>query len=151
MRPSLSETMLTVAHVLANRSTCVRRKVGCVLTDMKGRILSAGYNGVPSGWTHCTSVASECPGAKEPSGEGYEKCQAIHAEQNALLFCNDIDKIFTCYVTTAPCMHCVKMLLNTQCQAIVYMEDHVTAKESLEVWRRAGRLALSLEELQNES
>lgn len=65
-------------------------------------------------------------------------CQAIHAEQNALLQCRDVYAIHTAYVTASPCMTCVKLLLNTSCERIVYVEEypHSAARD---LWTGAGR------------
>ena len=120
MRPTRHETMMNIARTIAQRSTCARRQVGCVLTDVYGRVLSMGHNGVPRNWLHCTE--HPCAGVEHHSGVGLEICQAIHAEQNALLFCSDIAKIRICYVTTSPCPHCVKMLLNTEVRMVLYDE-----------------------------
>lgn len=121
-RPSRHETMLKLANTIAERSTCGRRQVGCVITDENGRVISMGHNGVAKGQVHCTELP--CPGANCPSGTGLDLCQAIHAEQNALLFCPDVMKIHACYVTASPCVHCVKMLLNTSCQEIHFLEEY---------------------------
>ena len=102
---------MTVAKVMSRRSTCARRMVGCVITSHNNQILSTGYNGVPTKWEHCTKVA--CPGAKFASGQGLNSCVAVHAEINALVQCGNIDKAHHIYVTTAPCVSCVKALINT--------------------------------------
>ncbi len=148
MRPTRDQWALEVARVTAKRSTCLRRNVGCVLLDAKGHVLSTGYNGVASGLPHCNEPASwvgevkypfACEGAASPSGTNLDGCQAIHAEQNALLQCRDPYAIDTCYVTTSPCMTCVKLLLNTSCRRIVFSEAY-PHKEAGELWTRAGRL-----------
>lgn len=136
LRPSFDETWLEVAQVLAKRGTCVRRKVGCVLTDRNGICLGTGYNGTGRLQPHC--ISSRCSGATLLSGTGLDNCLAIHAEQNALLSCVDTSKIHNCYTTTAPCIQCVKMLLNTECQNIIFMEEypHLDTKN---IWEKAGR------------
>jgi len=116
MRPDLATVMLAIAACLAQRATCSKLAVGCVLVDRQGRIIGSGYNGVPRGMTHCTDVA--CAGFSAPKGS--DTCIAVHAEQNALLVCRDPEQIETCYTTHAPCLRCTKMLLNTSCEAIVY-------------------------------
>jgi dCMP deaminase len=80
-----------------------------------------------------------CAGAEAPSGQSLDACQAIHAEQNALLQCPDIHAISACYVTASPCMTCTKLLLNTSCVRIVYLDEypHSAARE---LWESAGRL-----------
>lgn len=129
---------MDIALVTRRRATCARRQVGCVLLNERGHILATGYNGVAAGQPHCTD--QNCPGAGLPSGQGLESCQAIHAEQNALLQCPDVYKIHTAIVTTAPCVTCTKLLLNTSCQRIVYFEDYPQAEAAKKLWVSAGRL-----------
>ncbi len=56
MRIDRDEWGLQIAEVTALRGTCLRRRVGCVLVDAEGRVLSTGYNGVPRGVPHCNDV-----------------------------------------------------------------------------------------------
>lgn len=122
MRPTIHETMMNIAEVISKRSTCSRREVGCVLVDENNRVLSVGHNGVAKGTRHCTD--QPCPGAHCPSGTGLDLCEAIHAEQNSLLFCPDIMKIRSAYITASPCVSCVKMLMNTACKEIYFKEEY---------------------------
>jgi len=137
MRPDWDTYFLRIAEIVASRATCCRRAVGCVLVDHRMRVLATGYNGRPRGWPHC--IEAPCAGAAAPSGEALDACEAIHAEQNALLQCPDVDAIDTCYVTTPPCIHCVKLLLNTGCRRIVCAGDYPHAERSRELWERDGR------------
>lgn len=121
----------------ATRGTCPRRQVGCVLVDRNNRVLSIGYNGTPPGMPHCTD--EPCAGAECPSGEGLDKCEATHAEQSALIACRDIHSIHTAYVTTSPCIHCIKLLLQTACKRIVFNQDYPHADVSRKLWEKAGR------------
>lgn len=122
-RPSRDIRMLAVALETAKGSTCARRTVGCILVDARGKVLATGYNGPASGLPHCNE-GSPCPGASLPSGEGLDLCEAIHAEQNALLQCADVRQIDTCYCTCSPCVTCVKLLLNTSCRRIVFLDEY---------------------------
>lgn len=116
--------MITAA-IHAQRSTCARRQVGCVLTNAKGHILATGFNGVASGMPHCRELTtSKCPGADAKSGADLDSCYAIHAETNALLQCPDVWSIDTAYCTSLPCIHCLKLLMNTSCNRIVYIEGY---------------------------
>ena len=135
-RPTLDVTGLRSALVWAGRGTCRRRKVGCVLVDRRGHTLATGYNGRPSGWTHC--LDEPCPGSHAASGTELSGCEAIHAEANALLQCTRVHEIETAYCTTAPCVECVKLLLNTSCQRIVFLEDYPHSAVSRERWTRDG-------------
>ncbi len=149
MRPSRDEWAMRLALLTAQRTTCCRRAVGCVLLNARGHVLATGYNGVAAGLPHCNEVDDlgfgpiihphACSGANAPSGTNLDGCQAIHAEQNAMLQCKDVYSIHTCYVTASPCMTCVKLLLNTSCERIVYVEEypHSAAKD---LWTGAGRV-----------
>jgi dCMP deaminase len=128
--------MLKIAEVLSWRGTCVKLAVGCVLVDEHNRIIGAGYNGVPRGLPHCFGEQS-CPGAS--MAKGSDTCEAVHAEQNALLTCRSIDHLATAYVTHAPCLRCTKTLLNTNCNAIVFTEDSFVEPAAENLWRKAGR------------
>jgi dCMP deaminase len=146
-RPPRHLVMMELATVIAQRSTCRRRRVGCVLTDAWGRVLSMGHNGVPMGMTHCTD--EPCPGADLPSGTGLDECSSAHAEVNSLLFCPDPMRIDTCWVTASPCVHCVKLLMNTTCRTIVYL-DKYPHDRSRELWTADNRLMLPRRWLQLE-
>ena len=56
-RPSKDEYFLRMAALVAERSTCLRRAVGCVLVDARGHVLATGYNGVAAGQPHCNEVS----------------------------------------------------------------------------------------------
>lgn len=45
---------MEIAEIVSKRSTCIKRKVGAILIK-DNHILSTGYNGAPSGFTHCTA------------------------------------------------------------------------------------------------
>ena len=79
---------LRMALLVSERGTCVRRKVGCILVNKKNHVLATGYNGNPSGFSHC--LDNPCKGANSTSGKDLDKCEAIHAEQNTLLQCKDV-------------------------------------------------------------
>lgn len=128
---------LELAVVTAKRSTCVRRQVGCVLLNERGHVVATGYNGVAAGLEHC--IDNPCPGSRMKSGTGLDDCQAIHAEQNALLQCRNVYEIDVAYVTTSPCITCVKLLLNTSCKRIVYLEEYSHAQSKL-IWTKTGRI-----------
>lgn len=141
MRVEKDEFFLQMAELIAKQATCSRRNVGAVLVNKLGHVLSTGFNGTARGFKHCTE--EPCAGSLYGSGQGLDKCEAIHAEQNALLQCTDVEDIETCYTTTFPCIHCIKLLLNTGCTRIVYRDDynHPRAKE---LWKLANKTELQL-------
>ena len=131
-RLETDDYFLSIAHIVAKRSTCRRRRVGCVLVDTQNHIVATGYNGVPSGFTHCLDVA--CEGASSPSGTDLEKCLAVHAEVNAFLQLTSED-ILTAYLSTTPCFTCAKMLCNSKVIRIVAKEwyPHPEVKKMLQL------------------
>jgi dCMP deaminase len=140
---------LRMAKLVAEGAKCARLQVGCILVDAKGRQLSTGYNGRARGLPNCTTemvtdaVANtkaypfRCPNSDAPSGQA-NGCESIHAEHNALLQCADVDRVHAAYVTHSPCITCVKLLMNTGCQRIVFMEKYPHA-DSEKLWLGAGR------------
>jgi dCMP deaminase len=121
-RISQDDYFMGIAHMVARRSTCVRRQVGCVALNNSYHIVATGYNGAPRGLSHCTD--KPCSGAELPSGQGLDKCQAVHAEANALLQTSNILQVAVIYCTTKPCIHCIKMIMNTTCTELVYDQDY---------------------------
>ena len=124
-RPGYALWFMSIAEIIASRSTCARRAVGAVIVDEDNRILSTGYNGVPHGVVHCT--IRNCEGADAPSGYGLDKCQALHAEQNAIARLQDVRSAYMMYCTTAPCMMCTKLIAATPIQGIVVKEAYPTS------------------------
>jgi dCMP deaminase len=153
-RPNINRWGMNLAEVVATRSTCLRRQVGCVLMNNLNHVVATGYNGVCTGSLHCNYTDTKtfsnnvhpfaCDGAHSESGTNLDGCKAIHAEQNALLQCRDVYSIATAYVTASPCMTCVKLLLNTSCQKIVFF-DQYPHSEASDMWRRNGRVLLKLD------
>jgi dCMP deaminase len=83
------------------------------------------------GGDSCTDIHFE-------PGKGLDVCRAIHAEQNALLQCPDVYTIEKAYVTTSPCITCTKLLLNTSCKEIIFLEDY-PGEEAKRLWEMSGR------------
>lgn len=83
-------------------------------------------------------LPNACAGATAPSGTQLEGCEAIHAEQNALLQCPDVRRIHTAYVTCSPCVTCVKLLMNTGCRRIIFAEPYAHDQAARELWNFYG-------------
>ena len=126
-RPSWDQYFLTITRQVAERSTCNRAKVGAVIVRDKN-ILASGYNGAPAGLPHCTEVGCLIYQSKTPTGESEENCyRTIHAEINAIaqaakngVSIRDAD----IYVTHTPCIHCLKVLINTGIKRIFYEKGY---------------------------
>jgi dCMP deaminase len=117
---------MDITHLVAKRSTCMRRQVGAILVKDK-RILSTGYNGAPSGVEHCLDVGCLREQKNIPSGERHELCRGSHAEQNAIVqaaaYGTSIkDAILFC--TNLPCSICIKMIINAGINSIFYEEGY---------------------------
>jgi len=120
-RLSWDEYFLKIADTVAERSTCLRRKVGAVLVSEK-RILSTGYNGAPKGLAHCEDVGCLRQKMKIKPAERIEICRGTHAEQNALVQAAYFGLPVagaTLYATHFPCITCAKMLINAGVKKIV--------------------------------
>ena len=119
-RLTLEQYMLNIAYTASLRATCPRKRVGCVLTDKHHHIQAVGYNGTPRGMKHCIDV--DCGGAAD--GQPLEACMATHAEQNALLQCRDVQSISAVFCTLSPCIHCIKLLMNTSATDIYVLGEY---------------------------
>lgn len=115
----------------------MRRQVGCILTDENQRVLATGYNGPASGLPHC--IEEPCPGAGLATGTGLDKCEAIHAEQNALIQCADVRRVAHIYTVVSPCVTCTKLLLATPARALYFAERYAHDHEARRLWQAAGR------------
>jgi dCMP deaminase len=125
-RPSWDEYFMDIARLVSSRSTCMRRQVGAVMVKSK-HVLATGYNGTPSGITHCSETGCLREQLKVPSGERHELCRGLHAEQNAIIQAArhgiDINGA-TLYCTHSPCIICSKMLINAGIEQIVYIHGY---------------------------
>jgi len=137
MRPDWDNYFIEIAKVVSSRSTCLRRKYGALIVkDMV--IISTGYNGAPRGMPNCIDTL-KCT-RKEldiPSGERYELCEAVHAEQNAIINAPpERMKDATIYIAgfeedggfadAMPCLLCQRMIRNAQVKEIVYLKKDGT-------------------------
>lgn len=92
-RKSKDQYYLDIAKQVASRSTCLKRKYGCVIVN-NDEIIATGYNGSPRGEINCCDVYEECPRKNVPHNSGdYSDCPSVHAEQNAMLSASRKDMI----------------------------------------------------------
>ena len=115
-RASWDAYFMSIAQVVATRSTCPRKYVGSVLVRDR-TILSTGYNGSIRGMPHCSDVGHMME-------EGH--CVAtIHAEANAIVQAarNGVRiEGASIYVTASPCWSCFKLIANAGIKEIFYGE-----------------------------
>jgi dCMP deaminase len=124
MRKDWDSYFLDIAEKVAERSTCDRLNVGCVIVKDK-LVVSTGYNGSIRGQDHCSE-----------SGHLYNdagRCiRTIHAEQNAIIFASrDELQGSTAYVTHEPCETCTKLLLQAGITRIVFKHSYKNSTNHL--------------------
>lgn len=128
-----------IARLASTRSTCLRRQVGAVIVKDK-KILATGYNGAPSGLTHCLDIGCLREELGIPSGERHELCRATHAEQNAIVQAATFGmsiKDGVIYSTAHPCILCSKLLINAGIKKII-IEDSYPDEMSRKMLAEAG-------------
>ena len=124
-RPSWDVYFLQMAQLAATRSTCLRRHVGAVLVKDR-RIIATGYNGAPSGLKHCIETGCLRQQLNIPSGQRYEMCRGIHAEQNAIInaaYYGVPTEGAVLYCTHQPCLICARMIINAGIKKVVHQCD----------------------------
>jgi dCMP deaminase len=124
-----------IALAVRRRANCLGSRVGAVLVR-DDRIISTGYNGTPAGLTNCDQGGCDrCANRHNyVSGEAYDLCVCVHAEQNALLSAARFGIAVagaTCYTTTRPCFGCTKELLQAQVAGVRFLHDWTHPKQSL--------------------
>ena len=124
MKKKFIETYMDVAESFAKLSSAVRLQVGAIVVK-DDRIISIGYNGMPSGWDNacedtfhhhelgtCTTVT---------------KAEVLHAETNAiakLAKSSESGLGATMFVTHAPCIDCAKLVYQSGIDTVYYKNDY---------------------------
>lgn len=129
LRPSWPEYFMSIAKLVATRSTCLRRAVGAVLVKDK-RIMATGYNGAPTGIRHCAETGCLRESLEVKPGEKHELCRGLHAEQNVIIQAAHYGVMTqgtTLYTTHKPCIICSKMLINAGVKKIVFLDGYPDA------------------------
>ena len=113
-RLSWNNYFISIAFLIASRSTCSRLKVGCVLVK-DTRVISVGYNGFLPKMPHQSIVR-----------DNHEQA-TVHAEQNAVSDCArrgiNVDGAIA-YITHYPCLNCFKILAASGISEINYHSDY---------------------------
>ena len=122
----MDKEYMNKAYEQAEKSSCSRNKVGCVLV-LNDEIIAQGYNNVTGGVRDCRELGCIRDELKIPHGEKREICRAICAEQLAISEAarNGVELDGSvAYVTTHPCYICSKMLASAGIIEIVYDNDY---------------------------
>ena len=119
---------MNIAHETAKLSVAKRAQVGCIIVK-DNRIISIGYNGMPSGWNN------ECETIKEQHDIGtvtlHTKPEVLHAETNAIAKVaqsNDSCKDSVLFCTHLPCIECAKIIHQAGISKVYYDVEYMAAK-----------------------
>lgn len=121
-RPSWDVYFMSIADIVRIRSNCSRRQVGSVLVRDKD-VVAFGYNGTPKNTRNCFQGGCDRCASDAPSGTSYDECVCCHSELNAVLMAARqglSTKGTTLYVTIAPCISCVKELIQAGVERIIH-------------------------------
>ena len=120
MKEKFKEVYMKVAQDFANLSHARKLKVGAIIVK-DNRIISVGYNGMPTGWDN------ECEDRQVEEGE-FEahvwyrtKPEVIHAEMNCLAkvaASNESSKGASMFCTHTPCTECAKMIVQAEIKEV---------------------------------
>ena len=116
---------MKTAETFASLSTARRLHVGAIVVK-DDRIISIGYNGMPSGWDNtCEDFLSE-DGEVIPNVTK-TKPEVLHAETNAiakLAKSNESGMGATMFVTHSPCLDCAKLIYQSGIGHVLYRNSY---------------------------
>lgn len=140
LRPSWDTYFMSLASLAAQRSNCMKRRVGCVLVGRERRVISTGYNGTPRGIRNCADGGCPRCNAGHGSGVGLATCLCIHAEENALLEAGRerIRDGAVLYCDTCPCLTCSIKICQVGISEVVYAHGYSMDQETAAVFSQAG-------------
>lgn len=121
---SLSSRWMNEAHLISNRSNCIRRKVGAVIVK-ENKIISRGWNGVSSDHKDCGEAG--CIRCIEGGATGldYSLCICAHAEQGAIAKAAQsgiVTDESALYVNLRPCFQCLSVCRIAGIREVYYSE-----------------------------
>ena len=125
MKEKHLDAFMDTAYRFAELSEAVRAKVGAIIVKDR-RIISIGYNGMPSGWDNCCEDTL-------PDGSLKTKPQVLHAEANAiakLAQSPESARDSTLFCTHMPCIECAKLIHQSGIRTVFYGERYEAAKGS---------------------
>ena len=129
-RPTWDEYFISIANVVARRSTCLRAQYGAVIVDPYRTIISTGYNGAPSGTESCHDSGVCYRDAHSiPLGIRYETCQSVHAEANAIARCHHSVRGANLYIGSVasdncvPCEMCKRLMINAGIALCIFRQE----------------------------
>ena len=138
MKPKLKNAFMKVANTFAELSTAKKLNVGCIIVK-EDRIISIGYNGMPSGWTNDCEIIEKPHWMTWDPVDDYSQCRLItkpevlHAEANAitkLAKSSESGLGATLFVTHEPCIECAKLIYQSGIDTVYYENEYHAGKGS---------------------
>ena len=122
MKQKFVDAYMDVAERFAKLSSAKRLQVGAIIVK-EDRIISIGYNGMPSGWTN------ECEHEEifEYGKVLVTKPEVIHAEANSIAKLAKSPESgvgSTMFLTHAPCIQCAKQIYTAGVEKVYYKEEY---------------------------
>ncbi len=114
---------MKTAKLFAEHSYAKRKKVGAVVVK-DDRIISIGYNGMPTGWNNICEYWSE---TAQLESEWKTKPEVLHAESNAiakLARSSESGNGASLFVTCSPCLDCAKLIYQSGIQEVFYNQEY---------------------------
>ena len=114
MKTKFIKAYMDVAERFAQLSSAKRLQVGAIVVK-DDRIISIGYNGMPSGWDNVCEH------------EGKTKPEVLHAESNAvakLAKSSESGLGATIFVTHSPCIDCAKLIYQSGISNVYYKTSY---------------------------
>ena len=127
MKLKYVDAFLDVAERFAKLSSAKRAQVGAIIVK-DNRIISIGYNGMPSGWDN------RCEDEYQYEDGGYEmksRPEVLHAEANAIAKVaqsNESSTNATLFCTHEPCIECAKLIHQAGISKVYYSKKYDAAK-----------------------
>ena len=116
-------TYMKTAKLFAEHSYAKRKKVGAVVVK-DDRIISIGYNGMPTGWNNICEYWSE---TAQLESEWKTKPEVLHAESNAiakLARSSESGNGASLFVTCSPCLECAKIIYQSGILEVFYNQEY---------------------------
>jgi dCMP deaminase len=131
---------MDIAHVVASRGNCLRRKVAAVIVKDR-RVISTGYNGTPRGVKNCFEGGCPRCASNAPSGGQLGECVCCHAEENAITqaaYHGIALNGATLFSTMSPCLMCAKMIINAGIVEVVYEQTYEFNRQTIALLKQVG-------------
>ena len=132
MKQKWIDAFMDTAERFAQLSSAKRLHVGAVVVK-DNRIISIGYNGMPSGWTneceYVVDIAKTDPryDYNNFTKELKTKDEVIHAEANAIIKLardGESGNGSSLFCTHAPCIHCAKLIHGAGISKVYYRDTY---------------------------